>query len=76
MDEILPQIRLNCNNFICLSAAHNYFQGDDAAFLVASLPQLKYLDLHGGFIEKEDVDKILKGCKQLVHLDIRECGFL
>ena len=76
LKEILPQIGLHCNNFIWLSAPYNYFHKDDASALVASLPKLEYLDLHGGGFEKEALLMILQGCKHLVHLDVRQCfGF-
>nr|CAN65996.1 hypothetical protein VITISV_007693 [Vitis vinifera] len=74
--RLLPQIGLHCNNFIWLSAPYSYIRKDEALGIVASLPKLKYLDLHGADFEKEAVVMILQGCKQLVHLDIRDCrGF-
>ena len=36
-----------------------------------------YLDLHLGGIEREALVMILKGCKQVLHLDVSYCfGFL
>ena len=76
MKEVLPEIGLHCNNFIWLSAPETYIGKDEASAIVTSLPQLKYLDLHGASFEKETLVMILQGCKQLVHLDIRDCwGF-
>ncbi|KAL6315388.1 hypothetical protein AAG906_000498 [Vitis piasezkii] len=76
MKSVLPQIGLHCNNFIWLSAPYTYIGKDEALVMVASLPKLKYLDLHGATFEKEALVMILQGCKQLVHLDIRDCwGF-
>ncbi|RVW31799.1 hypothetical protein CK203_099485 [Vitis vinifera] len=73
MKEVLPEIGLHCNNFIWLSAPETYIGKDEASAIVTSLPQLKYLDLHGASFEKETLLMILQGCKQLVHLDIRDC---
>ena len=70
LKEIVTQIGLHCNNFISLSAPFNYFGKDEAFALVSSLPKLKYLDLHGGTLDKEAVVMILQSCKQLVHLDV------
>ena len=76
MNEILPQIGLHCHNFILLSAPYNNIGRDDVSALVDSHPELMYLDLHGGVLENEYLVKILKGCKQLVRLDVRNCkGF-
>ena len=76
MEEVLPQIGLHCHNFIWLSAPYTYIGKDEASAIVTSLPKLKYLDLHNASFEKETLVMILKGCKKLVHLDIRNCwGF-
>ena len=76
MKSVLPQIGLHCNNFIWLSAPYAGIEKDEASAIVALLPRLKYLDLHYSFFEKEALVMILQGCKQLVHLDVRECfGF-
>ncbi|WKA11817.1 hypothetical protein VitviT2T_029279 [Vitis vinifera] len=76
MKSVLPQIGLHCNNFIWLSAPHASIEKDEASAIVASLPRLKYLDLHYSFFEKEALVMILQGCKKLVHLDVRKCfGF-
>ena len=72
LKEIIPQIGLHCNNLIWLSAPYTYIGKDEASTLVSSLSKVKYLDLHGGDFEKEALVMILQGCKQLVHLDIRQ----
>ena len=76
LNEILPQIGFHCHNFILLSAPYHNIGKDHVSALVDSHPELMYLDLHGGVLENEYLVKILKGCKQLIHLDVRNCkGF-
>lgn len=76
MEEILAQISLHCKKFIKLSAPGIHVGKDQAIAIVTSLPNLQHLVLRGSTIEQEYLVMILKGCRELKALDVRNCiGF-
>ncbi|XP_043705135.1 F-box/LRR-repeat protein At3g48880-like [Telopea speciosissima] len=73
--EILIQISLNCKNFSDLSVRGN-LGNKEASAIVTLLPKIKYLRLRCTTLPRKSLRMILKGCKELVLLDARNCvGF-
>eukprot|EP00258_Populus_trichocarpa_P012866 XP_002323183.3 putative F-box/LRR-repeat protein 23 [Populus trichocarpa] len=74
--NIITQISLACNKFSGLCVSSATIQEEEASAIVTNLPNIKYLILRGAWIDFEDLVIILQGCKNLVHLDVRDClGF-
>ncbi|XP_059632309.1 F-box/LRR-repeat protein At3g48880-like [Cornus florida] len=72
MQTILPEVSLHCENFTDLGISSGYIDEDEALELVTLLPDIKYLDLRETSLGREDLVMILKGCKKLVHFDVRD----
>nr|XP_004309902.2 PREDICTED: F-box/LRR-repeat protein At3g48880-like isoform X1 [Fragaria vesca subsp. vesca] len=76
MEKILSQISICCKNFSCLHMFNTRISEDEAMEIVSHLPKLKQLSLINGHIGRDNLVKLLKGCKDLVLLDVRDCvGF-
>ncbi|KAJ6316943.1 hypothetical protein OIU78_020101 [Salix suchowensis] len=74
--NILIQISLACNKFSGLRISFANIQEEEASAIVALLPDIKYLVLRGAWINFKNLEIILQGCKNLVHLDVSNClGF-
>ncbi|CAK7345414.1 unnamed protein product [Dovyalis caffra] len=76
--DITREININCTNFTLLAISHGgaCIKEEEASAIVNNLPKIKYLKLSKGFIEQKSLVMILKGCKNLVHLDVSNClGF-
>ncbi|KAG6743592.1 hypothetical protein POTOM_052291 [Populus tomentosa] len=74
--NIITQISLACNKFsgLCISSAT--IHEEEASAIVTNLPNIKCLILRGAEIDFRNLVIILQGCKNLVHLDARDCiGF-
>lgn len=74
--KALAKISLHCN-ITKLAARGTNVGSEVASAIVNSLPKLKYLVLEGStFYKQEYLVLILLGCKEIVHLDVRNCiGF-
>ncbi|XP_011008558.1 PREDICTED: putative F-box/LRR-repeat protein 23 isoform X2 [Populus euphratica] len=74
--NIITQISLACNKFSGLRISSAIIQEEEASAIVTNLPNIKFLLLRGARIYFENLVIILQGCKNLVHLDVRDClGF-
>lgn len=76
MEELLSQIKIHCKAFSGLAVKGGAIEEKEAIAIVTLVPNIKYLDLSSSDIEQENLLIILKGCKELVHFDVRYCqGF-
>ncbi|XP_030931665.1 F-box/LRR-repeat protein At3g48880-like isoform X3 [Quercus lobata] len=76
MVKILEGISLHCKNFCQLDIDSTAYIGRRAAAAIPTLlPNIKYLNLRQANISRTSLKRILRGCKKLVHLDVRECRF-
>ncbi|KAL6195713.1 hypothetical protein ACLB2K_031331 [Fragaria x ananassa] len=76
MEKILSQISICCKIFSCLHMFNTRISEDEAMAIVSHLPKLKQLSLINAHIGRDNLVKLLKGCKDLVLLDVRDCvGF-
>lgn len=75
LENIITQISLACNKFSGLSISSATIQEEEASAIV-NLPNIKCLILRRARIDFGNLVIILQGCKNLVHLDARDCiGF-
>ncbi|KAL6218545.1 hypothetical protein ACLB2K_011755 [Fragaria x ananassa] len=75
MEKIISQIGLNCKNF-CYLDIRDCLVTKDAALAIAKLPNLKHIVMVNIKIERVNFVRLLKGCKNLISLDARNClGF-
>ncbi|KAL6213623.1 hypothetical protein ACLB2K_013070 [Fragaria x ananassa] len=75
MEKIISQIGLHCKNFYYLDI-RDCLVTKDAALAIAKLPNLKHIVMVNTKIERVNFVRLLKGCKNLVSLDARNClGF-
>ncbi|KAF9664458.1 hypothetical protein SADUNF_Sadunf16G0020900 [Salix dunnii] len=74
--HIITQINLTCSKFSSLSVSSATTGEEEASAIVTNLPNIKSLILRGAWIHFRNLVIILQGCKNLVHLDVRDCtGF-
>ncbi|XAR62564.1 hypothetical protein NMG60_11017381 [Bertholletia excelsa] len=75
LQEILGRVSTHCRNFNGLGATA--YIGEEATLAIVTLvPKIKYLDLRRANIERKNLMKILKECRELEYLDARDCiGF-
>lgn len=75
LTEMLKLIHLHCRNFRGLKLRGS-INGDEALWIVDSLPKLTFLDLSGSHLAKEEVLHIIDGCRELKQLKLNDCvGF-
>lgn len=75
MEKIVSQISIHCKNFSELYILDCLIR-KEAALAIAKLPNLKHIIMRNSKIERVDLVILLKGCKNLVSLDARNClGF-
>ncbi|KAF9599843.1 hypothetical protein IFM89_001789 [Coptis chinensis] len=72
-ETILEQIDEFCPNFTKLKIAGRV-QENTATLISKSLPKLRVLDISGTRIGRLALLVILKGCKELEHLDVSRCS--
>ncbi|XP_065638055.1 F-box/LRR-repeat protein At3g48880 isoform X4 [Quercus suber] len=73
MVKILEGISLHCKNFCQLDIDSTAYIGRRAAAAIPTLlPNIKYLNLRRANISRTGLKRILRGCKKLVHLDVRD----
>ncbi|KAG5531347.1 hypothetical protein RHGRI_026089 [Rhododendron griersonianum] len=76
MEEILAQVNILCKHLVGFGIISAYFEENEASAIVTFLPNIKYLSLNHAFMKRADLVTILKGCKELVYFDARQCqGF-
>ena len=51
----------------------SYVGANEASAIVTHLPKIKHLFLKGATIEKKNLVMILRCCRELVRLDVRDC---
>ncbi|KAJ6749497.1 hypothetical protein OIU85_000167 [Salix viminalis] len=74
---IITQIALACSKFSGLSVSSATIGEEQASAIVTYLPNIKSLILRGARMDLKNLVIILQGCKNLVHLDVRDCrGFI
>ncbi|XP_004308782.1 PREDICTED: F-box protein FBW2-like [Fragaria vesca subsp. vesca] len=76
--KILTHINKNCSKFCGLHLSDTSIDEDDTitSAIIEFVPIVKFLCLSKSRICRNDLVKILKGCKELEVLDVRECiGF-
>ncbi|PIA44348.1 hypothetical protein AQUCO_01700149v1 [Aquilegia coerulea] len=71
-ETTLKQIGKCCPNFIKLGLGFPLWE-TTSSLISLSLPKLKILDLSGCWISRNSLLVILKGCKELEHLNISRC---
>ncbi|KAM7488826.1 hypothetical protein LguiB_026310 [Lonicera macranthoides] len=71
LHEILTQISIHCNNFVALCVMRSEINKQEALAIVELLPNLKSLSLTYDYIARESLLIILKGCRELVEIDVR-----
>lgn len=76
MEEILAQVNILCKHLVGFGITSANFEESEASAIVTFLPNIKYLSLNHAFMKRADLVTILKGCKELVYFDVRQCqGF-
>ncbi|PRQ58789.1 putative F-box domain, leucine-rich repeat domain, L domain-containing protein [Rosa chinensis] len=76
MREILEHIGRNCRGFEGLHISHALVDVDLAKDIVKYVPQIKYLCLKKAKIGRIELIVLIKGCRELKVLDVRDClGF-
>ncbi|XP_059632220.1 uncharacterized protein LOC132274889 [Cornus florida] len=76
LEAILTQVSLHCKNVVGLGISNGDVEEDESLLIVTLLPNIKYLDLRHTYLDQEEIMTILKGCKKLLHFDVRDCkGF-
>ncbi|KAK1403853.1 putative F-box/LRR-repeat protein 23 [Heracleum sosnowskyi] len=74
--EILELIHIHLPSFICLCLTNGDVDGETASAIVSLIPNVKCLFINQAKLKKEDLLLILRGCKRLEYLDVRNCtGF-
>ncbi|KAJ6426116.1 hypothetical protein OIU84_026659 [Salix udensis] len=74
---LITQIALACSKFSGLSVSSATIGEEQASAIVTYLPNIKSLILRGARMDLKNLVIILQGCKNLVHLDVRDCrGFI
>lgn len=74
--QVIGNISLNCKNFVELSVTNSYVDQEVAIAIVSNLSTIKRLVLDKTKLEKVNLELILKGCKELELLHVRDCiGF-
>uniref|UniRef100_A0A6N2LAP6 Uncharacterized protein n=1 Tax=Salix viminalis TaxID=40686 RepID=A0A6N2LAP6_SALVM len=74
--DIITQISLACSKFSSLGVSIATIGEEEASAIVTCLPNIKSLILRGARMDLENLVIILHGCRNLVHLDVRNCtGF-
>lgn len=76
LEEILAVLIKECKQFCGLDLSNAYIFEHEASTIVNLAPTIKYLNLRGAKTNRYSVYMILKGCKDLVVFDARNCvGF-
>ncbi|KAL6126460.1 hypothetical protein ACLB2K_074509 [Fragaria x ananassa] len=70
--EILTHINKNCSKFCGLHLSDASIDEEETSAIVKFVPNVKFLCLRKSRINKNNLVEILKGCKQLEVLDVRE----
>nr|XP_011462794.1 PREDICTED: F-box/LRR-repeat protein At3g48880-like [Fragaria vesca subsp. vesca]XP_011462795.1 PREDICTED: F-box/LRR-repeat protein At3g48880-like [Fragaria vesca subsp. vesca] len=80
LEQILEQVSLHCKKLysLCLSNTQtSSIHGDTARSIVSFLPNIKHLTLRNcGVLRPEDLVTIIRGCKDLVYLDVTNSSTL
>lgn len=75
MEKILREISFHCKKFCALQLIDAYIC-KEKAIAITLLPKIKQLILREAIIDRDNLIMILRGCKELVLLDVRDCtGF-
>ncbi|PRQ58791.1 putative leucine-rich repeat domain, L domain-containing protein [Rosa chinensis] len=74
ISEILKHINKKCRKLCGLHLSDASINEDEAAAIVKFVPNVKYLCLRKSRVSRNNLVKILKGCKDLELLDVRECS--
>ncbi|KAK8954217.1 F-box protein SKIP19 [Platanthera zijinensis] len=75
LTEIMKLIDLHCKNFGGLKL-RGWISRDEALGIADSLPKLRFLDLSGSHLSKEEILIIVDGCRELKKLKVNDCvGF-
>ncbi|XP_021811874.1 F-box protein FBW2-like isoform X2 [Prunus avium] len=73
---ILAIIQTHCKNFYGLDLSKGYVDEHHALSIVKLVPNITYLNLKGAKVNHDSLVTLLRGCKDLVMLDARDCfGF-
>ncbi|XP_061992203.1 F-box/LRR-repeat protein At3g48880-like isoform X2 [Rosa rugosa] len=76
LENFLGQISIHCKNLCLLRVADADIGKDEAMAIVSLLPKLKQLILKNANIDRDDLVTLLRGCNELVRLDVSNCiGF-
>ncbi|PRQ38500.1 putative F-box domain, leucine-rich repeat domain, L domain-containing protein [Rosa chinensis] len=76
LENFLGQISIHCKNLCLLRVADANIGKDEAMAIVSLLPKLKQLILKNAYIDRDDLVTLLRGCNELVCLDVSNCiGF-
>ncbi|KAL1806052.1 hypothetical protein ACET3Z_029120 [Daucus carota] len=76
IEYLIKHISIYLPSFNGLSIGGGEVDGDTASMIVSLIPKLKHLTINNAFLQKKDLLLILKGCSELLFLDVRNCdGF-
>ena len=73
MEKVFEEINCHCKNFCWLCGFGADIERDTASSIVTFFPNIKYLSMRKANIDRESLEMILQGCKELVLLDARDC---
>ncbi|KAK8968758.1 F-box protein FBW2 [Platanthera guangdongensis] len=75
LTEMMKLIDLHCKNLGGLKL-RGWISRDEALGIADSLPKLRFLDLSGSHLSKEEILIIVDGCRELKKLKVNDCvGF-
>ncbi|XP_061991102.1 F-box/LRR-repeat protein At3g48880-like [Rosa rugosa] len=76
LEKILSQISVHCKSFCSLRVSYASIHKDEALTITTLVPNIKYLNLRSADFDRDSLVSILRSCKSLVLLDVRDCvGF-
>lgn len=76
LEKILSQISVHCKNFCALCVSYASIRENEALTIIQLVPNIKYLSLRCADFDRDSLLSILRGCKNLVLFDVRDCvGF-
>ncbi|CAL2227455.1 unnamed protein product [Prunus armeniaca] len=76
LEEILSQISIHCKDFCALHLGNANIGKDEAMAIIGFLPKIKSLFLGKSEIGRDALMTLIRGCKELLVLDVCDCvGF-
>lgn len=72
LEQILSPISVHCKNFCSLHVCNASIHKDEALAIITFVPNIKYLILRSADFHRDSLVSILRSCKSLVLLNVRD----